>query len=455
MKRRAQPISSSSRSSESDPTVGEDQKPKAVKRKSGDVDVEGDDSKSNPSEQDSSTSNGVTVDGDSQEENAIHSGVAASSNVDQNDSDHSSSSSSSVLELAGASSDDNDDELASANNDATRSQSPSATSGQRISTPTKFDVLFGRGFSYQMHPGNLRLHTVVKRHKARYSNAKRLEKRAIIAEVVNLIKNGGPQNARFLERGAGSGKSHWIEQSDKRAMEKVGHALRGKPRNTKKGSPSLSAAPAPVAELSGGSTAAPLAVSSNPAVAAVSSRQIAVDNYPYPISVAERDERRKLLDQISLLDTETLTAIVRQHSAGVIGGRPLAPATQPITLAGATPFALGTQYVPIGLPRQSLVASDLIAPASAFAASVATRPDLLHQAQLSALTMGGRQAELADPTLVAALLQQSHLQQRLLVGGQQQEEARRLLEAISQQTRQQNASEGPSSRAPSQNPPPS
>ena len=430
MKRRSEPITSSSRSCESG-EGDDDRKPRAVKpRNDGALEA-----------QDRSKADSVTNDRESRQSSAATDPVE-----EANQSDAEPSSSSSSLEMSGASSEDNADEEVEYASDAERSRSPSATTGERVSTPTPFDVLFGRGFSYQMHPGNLRLHTVVKRHKDRYSNAKRLEKRAIIAEVVNLIKNGGPQNARFLERAAGSGKNDWIEQSDKRAMEKVGHALRGKPRNTRKGSPSPTAAAEPVTDSIRENRTTPLAVASNAAVTSSSgaaSRQPPRDNYAYPISVAEREERRRLLDQISLLDTGTLSGIVRQHSVGIVGA--LASPTQQVTLAsalvpGATAFPVGTQFLPIGLAGQA-IASELIAPTSTFAAAVASRPDLLHQAQLSALTMGGRQAEFPDQTILASLLQQSRLQQSMLSGGQQEEDTRRLLEVLVQQSRQQGGSD--------------
>lgn len=52
----------------------------------------------------------------------------------------------------------------------------------RISQPTRFDVLLGRGKPYQGHAGNIRLHKVVDLYKPRYSQARRHEKTEI-AEV--------------------------------------------------------------------------------------------------------------------------------------------------------------------------------------------------------------------------------------------------------------------------------
>ena len=54
--------------------------------------------------------------------------------------------------------------------------------------PTEFDVLFGRGKPYQDHPGNLRLHQLVKARKESYMKARRHEKTEIAYNIVEMIK---------------------------------------------------------------------------------------------------------------------------------------------------------------------------------------------------------------------------------------------------------------------------
>lgn len=103
----------------------------------------------------------------------------------------------------------------------------------RISQPSRFDVLFGRGKPYQGHAGNIRLHKIVDLYKPRYSQARRHEKTEIAEEIVQFIKSAGANNnnnkpGRFLKRM--ENEEAWVEVSDSIARDKVSHALRGKTR---------------------------------------------------------------------------------------------------------------------------------------------------------------------------------------------------------------------------------
>eukprot|EP00934_Nitzschia_sp_Nitz4_P008777 Nitzschia sp. Nitz4//scaffold17_size182527//76857//77714//NITZ4_001850-RA/size182527-processed-gene-0.51-mRNA-1//-1//CDS//3329539328//8767//frame0 len=98
----------------------------------------------------------------------------------------------------------------------------------RISQPSKFDILFGRGKPFQGHAGNIRLHKVVDLYKPRYSQARRHEKTEIAEEIVQFVKTGGAKAGRFLKRL--ENEEVWVEVSDSVARDKVSHALRGKPR---------------------------------------------------------------------------------------------------------------------------------------------------------------------------------------------------------------------------------
>ena len=100
----------------------------------------------------------------------------------------------------------------------------------RISQPSQFDVLFGRGKPYQGHAGNIRLHKIVDLYKPRYSQARRHEKTEIAEEIVQFIKTPTNNNkpGRFLKRV--ENEEAWVEVSDSVARDKVSHALRGKPR---------------------------------------------------------------------------------------------------------------------------------------------------------------------------------------------------------------------------------
>lgn len=101
----------------------------------------------------------------------------------------------------------------------------------RITQPTRFDVLLGRGKPYQGHAGNIRLHKVVDLYKPRYSQARRHEKTEIAEEIVQFVKTPGGASkpaGRFLKRV--ENEELWVEVSDSIARDKVSHALRGKPR---------------------------------------------------------------------------------------------------------------------------------------------------------------------------------------------------------------------------------
>ena len=276
---------------------------------------------------------------------------------------------------------------------------------ERITTPTQMDVLFGRGKPYQTHPGNLRLHSVVKRHKDRYTNARRHEKLAIATEVVNLIKNGGLKPARFLK--LASGGSYWVEQTTKRAIEKVGHALRGKPRSRRRGSGSE--------QSDSGRDVRPFAAVSNPDMAGID------DSDMFP--AAERAERRGLLRQIAQLDTATLSNIVVQYTSGEPPG--IAATTLPVS-AGAFNPVISAGLTP------TLLAGGLgtIAP-------LVGRPDFF----IPTSAIGSLQREASvDPNLAAAaLLQQSQIHQAAnILSASGQTEQQRLLVAYLQQARQNN-----------------
>jgi hypothetical protein len=92
--------------------------------------------------------------------------------------------------------------------------------------PGPFDVLFGRGRPFNDHPGNDRMRKIVEAYKARYAAAEKQEKTLITQEVVQIIKNSGKQNGRFLKQQSKGKDAPWFEVSTKEAHKKVGHRLR-------------------------------------------------------------------------------------------------------------------------------------------------------------------------------------------------------------------------------------
>jgi hypothetical protein len=118
---------------------------------------------------------------------------------------------------------DDDDDVAAA---AAASDGGNATI--RITEPSSFDVLFGRGKPYQEHEGNRRLHQCVVYYRDSYSRSLRRDKMVIAQTIVRLIKDSSQHPGRFLRRLKGPDEEYWCEVSDTVAREKVSHALRAK-----------------------------------------------------------------------------------------------------------------------------------------------------------------------------------------------------------------------------------
>ena len=152
----------------------------------------------------------------------------------------------------------------SANVDAGRNDDEDGDSEEEnIFVPRKYDVLFGRGRPLQDHPGNLRFHRIVNRARASYISARKEDKIGIARDVMNEIKvskenpegkddpkkkssdndddddvnspSSGGEPGRFLKKvsniNAPEKEVYWVEVSDPLAIEKISHALRGRPRS--------------------------------------------------------------------------------------------------------------------------------------------------------------------------------------------------------------------------------
>jgi hypothetical protein len=85
------------------------------------------------------------------------------------------------------------------------------------------DILCGRGLHILNHHGNLQLHLLVNKYRESYRQSRRHEKSRIIRTIIRETKRTG---ARFLKRVTGAGDERWVEVDDKKAYEKVSHALR-------------------------------------------------------------------------------------------------------------------------------------------------------------------------------------------------------------------------------------
>jgi hypothetical protein len=94
----------------------------------------------------------------------------------------------------------------------------------KVERPGPYDVLLGRGRSYQIHQGNRRLHKIVAAHKPFYLRSKQKRKCEIAKMVMKLVKESNSEPVRFLRRE----ECFWVEVPSEVAREKVSHALRCK-----------------------------------------------------------------------------------------------------------------------------------------------------------------------------------------------------------------------------------
>jgi hypothetical protein len=132
--------------------------------------------------------------------------------------------------------DANDDQKLTASTDA------NSLARETTETPGRFDVLLGRGKTHKGHPGNERLHTVLRIQSVRYSSAtSRHEKTAIIQEIVQSIHNESNPPGRFLKFDKDA--NGWVEVDDAAARIKVSQAIQYASRNEKGKAPPKSVEP--------------------------------------------------------------------------------------------------------------------------------------------------------------------------------------------------------------------
>jgi hypothetical protein len=107
---------------------------------------------------------------------------------------------------------------------------------RRISTvPGPLDVVMGRGYEVQIHPGNLRYLNIIAERQKDYKESLIHEKTAIAKGIVRLIKESG---GRFLQHD-GHG---WKLADDKKVRTKVSSAFRDNRRKSKSAPPISNAA---------------------------------------------------------------------------------------------------------------------------------------------------------------------------------------------------------------------
>jgi len=91
--------------------------------------------------------------------------------------------------------------------------------------PGPKDVLLGRGRPFQLYSGNLALTVTIDQYRERYISSKKMDKKAITAEIVeNIVSSGG----RFLKRVNDDEASNidWKVVDFETARLKVSHSFR-------------------------------------------------------------------------------------------------------------------------------------------------------------------------------------------------------------------------------------
>lgn len=88
----------------------------------------------------------------------------------------------------------------------------------RVSFLGPSDVIFGRGYKINLHPGNIRYRSLIEDSKDNYDSCGRKSKTLITNKIVSAIKTKG----RFLK----ADKYGWILVTDEAARLKVSHTFR-------------------------------------------------------------------------------------------------------------------------------------------------------------------------------------------------------------------------------------
>mmetsp|Transcript_10934 Transcript_10934/g.31344 ORF Transcript_10934/g.31344 Transcript_10934/m.31344 type:complete len:811 (+) Transcript_10934:50-2482(+) len=93
--------------------------------------------------------------------------------------------------------------------------------GTRVVVPGRMDILFGRGRSFQEHPGNLRYSQLIETNREKYDSSKKLEKTALTKHIVQTVQASG---GRFLKQDGAS----WVVVSNETARDKISHGFRNR-----------------------------------------------------------------------------------------------------------------------------------------------------------------------------------------------------------------------------------
>ncbi|CAJ1936696.1 unnamed protein product [Cylindrotheca closterium] len=86
--------------------------------------------------------------------------------------------------------------------------------------PTEMDVLFGKGYRLQLHPGNVRFREFLEQRRGEYEGTPRQNRRDIAIKFAQMLRNNG---VRFLQK---AGSEEWVESDSAQAETKVAQFFR-------------------------------------------------------------------------------------------------------------------------------------------------------------------------------------------------------------------------------------
>ncbi|CAJ1936694.1 unnamed protein product [Cylindrotheca closterium] len=95
--------------------------------------------------------------------------------------------------------------------------------------PTEMDVLFGKGYRLQLHPGNVRFREFLEQRRGEYEGTPRQNRRDIAIKFAQMLRNNG---VRFLQK---AGSEEWVESDSAQAETKVAQFFRELRKKRSKG----------------------------------------------------------------------------------------------------------------------------------------------------------------------------------------------------------------------------
>ncbi|CAJ1936553.1 unnamed protein product [Cylindrotheca closterium] len=90
----------------------------------------------------------------------------------------------------------------------------------KLVKPTEMDVLFGKGYRLQLHPGNVRFREFLQQHRGEYESTPRQNRRDIAIKLTQMLRNSG---VRFLQK---AGSDEWVESDSEHAETKIAQFFR-------------------------------------------------------------------------------------------------------------------------------------------------------------------------------------------------------------------------------------